>query len=482
MATSWARDRQRGGQDGAGTAARLRTAARVAGRSMACLAGGSLLAASGFSWYTYHDLKSGMTTSHAIEQVQQANAAGGGGVPPHLDKSVNLLLIGLDSRRDQDGKDLPRQFVADELNAGNSEIGGYNTNTLILMHIPADGGRVQAFSIPRDDYVDLVNVPGGHPLGRGKVKEAYDQAKYYAEQQLSRTYSGAELEHRGRDAGRAATLLTVQKLLNQPIDHFAELNLKGFYDVAKVLEPVTVCLKKDADDPTFARTAATPGGGSGFHGKAGVNQLDASMALAFVRQRHNLPDGDLDRTHRQQAFLASVTTKLKQQGVFDDLGKMRGLLDVVKQDVVIDDTWDLLDFAQQATNLTGGNVEFHTLPIVRFANLPKAGDVNIVDVPAIQATVRQVFGGGAQPGSGTQPAAGDSASATGGDASAPAADPSTASPSTASPSTADPNSAGPSTGPSTGPSGSGSPSGTASPGADQFAGDSVEGGAIPCVY
>ncbi|PYC77216.1 LytR family transcriptional regulator [Streptomyces tateyamensis] len=440
---------------------RLR-AVRAAGRSMACLAGGSVLVVSAFSWYTYRDLKSGMTTSHAIEQVQQA-AAADGGAPPHLDKSVNLLLIGLDSRRDQDGKDLPREFVADELNAGNSEIGGYNTNTLILMHIPADGGTVQAFSIPRDDYVDLVNVPGGHPLGKGKIKEAYDQAKYYAEQQLSRTYSGAELEHRGRDAGRAATLLTVQKLLDVPIDHFAELNLKGFYDVAKVLQPITVCLKKDAADPTFARTARTPGGGSGFHGTKGVNQLDASMALAFVRQRHNLPNGDLDRTHRQQAFLASVTTKLKQQGFFDDLGRLRGLLDAVKQDVVLDDQWDILDFAQQATNLTGGHTEFRTLPIVRYASLPSAGDVNIVDEAAIRATVRQVFQGGrpaASPGPSDQPAE----SATPDQAQTPTPSQARTPDSTPTP-TPDQ-----------------SASSTPAADEDRSAGDSVAGGAIPCVY
>ncbi|WP_308130060.1 LCP family protein [Kitasatospora aureofaciens] len=366
----------------------------VAGRAVACAAGGSVMAVSGFSWYTYHDLTDGMTTSDALKAVQ----APGASAPPHLDKAVNLLLIGLDSRKDQDGKDLPDDFVKNELHAGNSGIGAYETNTLILMHIPADGGKVEAFSIPRDDLVDLVNVPGGHPLGRNKIKEAYNQAKYYAEQKLSKQYSGAELEHRGRDAGRAATLLTVQKFLNVPIDHFAELNLKGFYDVARALGPITVCLKHDTSDPTHGRTASDPGagGGSGFVGHQGLNTLDPAMALAFVRQRHHLDDpsneGDFARTHRQQAFIAAVTNKLKQEGVLGDLGRMRGLLDAVKQDVVIDSSWDILDFAQQATNLTGGNVEFNTLPMEHYGDDPVAGAVNIVDVAKIQAIVRQTIG------------------------------------------------------------------------------------------
>jgi anionic cell wall polymer biosynthesis LytR-Cps2A-Psr (LCP) family protein len=147
-------------------------------------------------------------------------------------------------------------------------------------------------------------------------------------------------------------------------------------------------------DPTYGRTARNPGGGggSGFVGHQGQNTLDASQALAFVRQRHNLRSGDFDRTHRQQAFIASVTTKLKQEGLFSDLGKLQGLLDAVKQDVVIDNGWNVLDFAQQATNLTGGKVEFNTLQEERNATLPDDGDVNIVDVAKIRRTVRQQIG------------------------------------------------------------------------------------------
>ena len=59
---------------------------------------------------------------------------------------MNILLIGLDSRKDQQGNELPEELL-DKLHAGDSEAGGYNTNTLILIHIGADN-RVVAFSIP----------------------------------------------------------------------------------------------------------------------------------------------------------------------------------------------------------------------------------------------------------------------------------------------------------------------------------------------
>ncbi|OKI93454.1 LCP family protein [Kitasatospora sp. CB01950] len=357
----------------------------IAGRTVACGVSLAVLAVSGFAWYTVNDLN-GVTRSHALDEAKK-NA------PKHLDKSLNILLIGLDSRKDMDGNDLPKEFVQDELHAGSSEIGGYNTNSLIVLHIPPSG-KVQAVSIPRDDWVQTYGADGK----MHKVKEAYGFAKDAAEQKLrAKGVKGADLEHQSREAGRSATIQTVQKLLDIPIDHFAEVNLLGFYDIAKALQPITVCLNKPVNDPIVSRVTDSkgnvikPGGGTGLQLPAGESQLNAAQALSFVRQRHNLTNGDLDRTHRQQAFIASVEYKLKQQGVLDDLGKLQSLLDVVKKDVVIDDDWQILDFAQQAPNLTGGNVEFNTLPIDKFANIG-GQEVNQVDPVKLRRIVKQLFG------------------------------------------------------------------------------------------
>ena len=273
-------------------------------RSFMALVSVAAILMTGAGYYVAHGALGGITVSDALSPDD----------PRSSGDNMNILLIGLDSRKDQNGNDLPKQFVQDQLNAGSSDIGGYNTNTLILMHIPANGGKVEAFSIPRDDYVDLVNVPGGHPLGKHKIKEAYDLAKYYAEEQLSKQYSGADLEHRGRDAGRAATLLTVQKFLDVPIDHFAELNLKGFYDSALRPWAAWTCVLNHAVYDSY----------SGADFPAGPQRLDASQALAFVRQRHGLENGDLDRTHRQQAFISSVMRELQDSGTFTNLDKLQG--------------------------------------------------------------------------------------------------------------------------------------------------------------
>ncbi|WP_280716473.1 LCP family protein [Kitasatospora sp. MAP5-34] len=354
----------------------------VAGRTVACGVSLAVLGTTGFTWYAYKSLNDGLTTSSALDTAKKS-------APPHLDKSVNLLLIGLDSRNDMNGNPLPDNVVSDELHAGSSsDIGGYNTNTLMVMHIPADGGKVTALSIPRDDYVQTVGADGK----MHKIKEAYGIAKDAAEQKLAgKGLTKPQMEQQSRDAGRSATIQTVQNFLNIPIDHFAEVNLIGFYDIAAALQPIQVCLNHAVSDPIISRTATHEGGGTGLKLPAGINSLNAADALSFVRQRHNLTNGDLDRTHRQQAFISSVEYKLKQQGVFNDLGAMQKLFGVVQKDVVIDNQWNILDFAQQAPNLTGGNVEFNTLPISGFKTIGGEA-VNTVNPDLIKKIVQQIFG------------------------------------------------------------------------------------------
>ncbi|MET8623640.1 LCP family protein [Kitasatospora sp. NPDC004669] len=364
--------------------ARRSSPALIGARVVASTVGFAVFAASGVAWYEYTSLTDGMTTSNAIAETKKD-------APKHLDNSVNLLLIGLDSRKNMDGTDLPPEFVQDELHAGHSsDIGGYNTNSLILLHIPAGGGKVQAISIPRDDYVMTYNGDGAQQ-GMHKIKEAYGIAKEkFDGSPKAKGLKGADLEKAGRDAGRAATVRTVQKFVDQPVDHIAEVNLMGFYDIAKAVEPIEVCLTHDTKDP------AMEGQGSGADFHKGINKLNASQALAFVRQRHNLDDGkgntgDFARTHRQQAFISSVVHKLKQDGIISDIGKLKDLFGVVQKDLVIDNEWNVLDFAQQAPALTGGNVEFNTLTFDGFGTR-NGQDVNLVTPAKIQKVVKQLFG------------------------------------------------------------------------------------------
>jgi LCP family protein required for cell wall assembly len=325
-----------------------------------------LVSATGSAYWMAHGTLGGITVSQAL----------GSNDPKSSGNATNVLLIGLDSRKDQDGNDLSWNLLK-HLHAGDSDDGGYNTNTLILAHVSADD-RVTAFSIPRDDWVKFNGVPGYNHI---KIKEAYGLTKQYVEQKLidKGVSDQKELETKGREAGRAATLKAVRSLTGVPIDLFAEVNLAGFYDLTQSLGGVDVCLKHAVYDEY-----------SGAEFPAGRQTLDAEQALAFVRQRHGLENGDLDRTHRQQAFLSSVMRQLQDAGTFTNLGKLKSLMSVARKDVVLSSGWDEDQFRRMGA-LAGGSIEYRTLPVVRYDNI-NGQDVNIIDPDAIKAEVSEAFG------------------------------------------------------------------------------------------
>ncbi|MFK4295993.1 LCP family protein required for cell wall assembly [Arthrobacter sp. GAS37] len=328
---------------------------------------------------------------------------------PKLSKDTNILVMGLDTRVDEKGQPLPPEMY-DALHAGDQSIGGYNSNVLMLIHIPADGSKATGISIPRDDYVQVSGIPGSGPFN-AKIKEAYGYGFDAAKSSLinagkaddDTTYQAA------RDAGRKAEIATVTQFLGGVyIDHFIEVTMAAFYQTAQAIAPITVCVNKATQD-TF----------SGADFKAGVQQIDAKQAMAFVRQRRDTTDpnyqfSDLDRERRQQAFITSVSHQLKQAGTFTDIGKLQGVLDAVSKNIVVDSDLNLIELVQQATSLTGGNIAFTTLPITGFGTSPDGASINTVDIDQVQATVKELL----TPAAATQPAPGASTTAP---AQAPAA-------------------------------------------------------------
>ncbi|OKH82373.1 hypothetical protein EB75_12860 [Mycobacterium sp. ST-F2] len=337
------------------------------GRVVLALVTAVAVVTTGLGWWTVRGALHGITVSDAL----------GADAPKSTGGAMNILLIGLDSRKDQQGNDLP-QALLDKLHAGDSDNGGYNTNTLILAHITTDN-HVVAFSIPRDDYVRVTGIPGYDHI---KIKEAYGLTKANAMQHLmdKGVTDQAELERKSREAGRAATLAAVRNLTGAPIDYFAEVNLAGFYDIAESLGGVEICLNHPVYDDY-----------SGADFPAGRQTLDASQAVAFVRQRHGLDNGDLDRTHRQQAFLISVMHQLQKDGSFSDLGKLNQLIGVAQKDVVLSAGWGQEQFQRMGEIAGGANVQYRTLPVLRYDNID-GQDVNIVDPLAIKTEVAKAFG------------------------------------------------------------------------------------------
>jgi len=239
--------------------------------------------------------------------------------------------------------------------------------------VPAGGGAAVAFSIPRDAYVD---IPG---YRRDKINAAYPAMKAIVEQQL--LADGArdrrEIAAEAAARGRTALIGAVEDLTGLSIDHYAEVNLVGFATLTEAIGGVPVCLAA----PTRDRL-------SGANFGAGVQTVAGAAALAFVRQRHGLPQGDLSRIRRQQVFLAATAEKLLSAGTLTNPSALGALLAVAQQSVVIDSGWDLLGFAQEAADIAKGDIAFVTIPTAGAENNSR-GDVVLVDPGAVRDFVDQ---------------------------------------------------------------------------------------------
>ena len=346
------------------------------GYAVSCALAAVLFAVSGYAY-------------HFVSSTQQLN----GGIALSNGPSVgpmNILVMGLESRTNYQGQTIDHHMQV-VLHSGSG--GGQATNTLILIHIFADGQKAVGISIPRDDWVTFPQAYDGQT--QGKIDQAYGLA--YAQSLSGTVNTSMSRDQRylkANQAGQAATVATVQQVTGQKIDHFAEVNLAGFYYLAQSFGGITVCVKswnggQNLTDANSGFNAI----GDGYSLRKGGSQylhLGASQAMAFVRERDNLPNGDLDRTHRQQAVLDYVIWKLKNNGVLSDFGQVNALLGTAKQYLITDAHWNLLDFSTQMRALSGQNMKFYTAPIVGYATISGQA-ANEIDIPTIQAVIKQKF-------------------------------------------------------------------------------------------
>ncbi len=307
----------------------------------------SIVATSGWAWWTYNDFKSGLRRVNAITPV---------GKPTHdVDgKDQNLLVVGNDDRDTATNKELAQ--------LGTTRDGGtYNTDTMMLMHLPANGAKATVISFPRDSYVAIP----GH--GMSKLNSAYPD--------------GINDNHGSKAAGARLLVRTIENLTGLTIDHFVQVDLLGFYRISNAIGGVQVNLCKPQKEAN-----------SGIDLPKGVSTIKGRQALAFVRQRYNLPNGDLDRIKRQQYFLSAAFRKLSSAGVLLNPFKLKALLKAVNTSLQLDDNLDPLKLAEQFQNLSAGNLIFKTIPTHGSADTD-AGNVVVVRQAEVKQFAMQLING-----------------------------------------------------------------------------------------
>ena len=183
----------------------------------------------------------------------------------------------------------------------------------------------------------------------------------------------AVAEPEAAEAGREALIKTVANLTGVTVDHYAEIGLLGFALITDALGGVNVCLK----DPVYE-----PLSGADF--SAGWQKLDGPQALSFVRQRHDLPRGDLDRVVRQQVVMASLAHQVISGKTLSSPATLNRLQEAVQRSVVLSDGWDVMQFAEQLQKLAAGNVAFATIPVLDENGWSDDGMQSVVRVDANQ--------------------------------------------------------------------------------------------------
>ena len=280
-----------------------------------------------------------LATFQAVEKIPNAFPAEADRPPVTRGaaaSSMNFLLLGSDSRGEHKGS--------------LAEINGQNSDTLVVMHVPADRDQITVMSIPRDTWLAIP----GH--GEAKVSAAM-------------SWGGVPL-----------AVQTVESLIDARIDHVAVVDFGGFQGLTDALGGV------DIDNPiAFDSFYLT-----GHAYPRGPQHLTGTEALAFARERAAFPDGDVQRVHNQQLLIAAIFDGIMEQATLTDPGRVSAVIGAVTEHLAVDDTLastDLVGLGVELREVRADDVAFFTIPTLGPGTSPDGQVMIALDraaLPAVQ--------------------------------------------------------------------------------------------------
>jgi LCP family protein required for cell wall assembly len=250
---------------------------------------------------------------------------------------TTFLLVGLDAR-----SDVPT--TGTEAKAPAWKAGAQRSDTMMLLHIAADRKSASIVSLARDTLVDIP----GH--GKAKINAAYSWG------------------------GPSLMVETVQNLTGIRIDHIAVIDWNGFRALTDAVGGVDITIPQTIEARGDAR-----------QWDAGTHHMDGAEALLYVRERHGLPNGDLDRSKRQQNFLRALMIQTMDAGTLGSPARLTGLLQAVGDVVSVDDrlsNTDLYELAWSMRGLRPDGVRFMNAPFGGFDSTADGQSVVLLDRPA----------------------------------------------------------------------------------------------------
>jgi LCP family protein required for cell wall assembly len=277
-------------------------------------------------------------------------------------KGLNILVIGSDSRAGLTKAQEKSLHVGSDV--------GQRSDTMILVHFPADGGKADMVSLPRDSYVTIpAHCNGGATPKHGKCSNG--AVIPAAQNKINAAYSlgGANL-----------TVRTVEDNTNVPISHYVEINFLGFVQMVDKLGGVTVCDSTAINDPVRRQGAGYVG--SGLDIPAGKVTLSGPQSLEYVRAREFDPTGDLGRIQRQQKFMAAMLNKAESTGTLLNVPKLLSFLHAVASSLTTDSALGSkgeINLAKKLHSMSPKNVTLLTVPLGNTNYSTPAGDAVLWD-------------------------------------------------------------------------------------------------------
>lgn len=247
----------------------------------------------------------------------------------------------------KDGKPVPTGVGQNYLIVGADTRPGDagRADVIVLVHVPKDKKSVQLIHFPRDLYVP---IPGRK---KDKINAAY-------------AYGGAPL-----------LVSTLQDLLGVKIDHVAKTDFEGFRRMTDAVGGVRV----------YAEEASNEGA---FQVRQGWNNFNGEQALAFVRERKELSEGDISRGRRQQAFIKALMIKTLTPSTIANPITLTKFVNAATSNLVVDKGLSVGTMRNEAIslrNLRSGDIVFITAPFSGFGTSPEGGSIELVDEAGMTA-------------------------------------------------------------------------------------------------
>jgi LCP family protein required for cell wall assembly len=255
-------------------------------------------------------------------------------------QAENILVIGSDSRQG--------------LGPAYAGLATDQSDTMMLIHIPANRQYAEVMSIPRDSWVSIPSCA----MGNGQ-QSSPRQFK------INEAFAIGNLDGNKTALGAACTIKTLEQTTGIPIDHFVVVNFTGFEGMVAALGGVYECNPTAFTDPS-----------SGIVLSAGYHMLTPQQALAYVRARYGLGDGsDLERITRQQAFVSSLISRARSE-LLDPLAIYR-FLDAATSSLTVDSQFGgiagIYDLEQSLHGIPASKIAFFTVP-----NHPRGDGANVL--------------------------------------------------------------------------------------------------------